>query len=92
MLKVKLNKKLFSVPEIKNEEMEIEALDYDDDDDEGDPTFLMNSDQENNIKDDSDEYVDDGDLIDPNELTDSPPRKRRRQRKSQQSPKNVSLK
>lgn len=84
MIATNYNEKSILVPEeIKEEgEMEIETLDYDDDDYENDPSFDMTSDdQENKMLDedecDDDEYLGD-ELIVPNEISDKPRRHSRK--------------
>lgn len=65
-----------STDEMKEEEMEIEAFEYDNDDFENDPSFAITSDMENRQLDDDDldDLVGDGSL---DEVKDTP-RKRRR--------------
>lgn len=72
----KLKKKKYFPDDIKEEEMEIEAFDYDDDF-ENDPSFTISSDLENRQFDEDeleDFTVDDSDLDEPRDT----PRKRRR--------------
>lgn len=69
-----------STDEIKEEEMEIEAFEYDNDDFENDPSFAMTSDLENRQLDDDelDDLVGEGcDEFNLDEVKDTP-RKRRR--------------
>lgn len=83
----KRKKNTFHSEFVTDEDLEMDAFDYDNDDFENDPSFTMSSDQEAKLFDDNDDYniITDSELIG---LNVSPRRKRRKH----QEPEEINFK